>query len=292
MSYQSKSDILAFYTRQSPITEPGQYAALFDELPLDLPALVNIVQDLLRYSHEIPSDRRSELMLRTVPEMIGGIVQHDSAPLTEARPLEKRLYGLCRDYAVLLVSMLRHHGIPARERVGFGGYFKSEWFWDHRIAEYWSHDQHAWVLVDPQYQANPSKSPHRQVDPFHITRESPYLLAGQAWQLCRRGEADPNIFVDSPTDRGLAMIRYALLHDLDALNKVELVGMDAWHELIDKPEAEVTEEEQQLLDEIAALTVDADANFVELQALYAQLPYALAVQERLSRELPYGKPCV
>ncbi|MEZ4714232.1 MAG: transglutaminase-like domain-containing protein [Caldilineaceae bacterium] len=288
MSSQSKLSILAYYTKQSPITNPGQYISLFDDLSADLPALFKVVQGLLHHPYEIPPARQSELMLRTVPEMIGGILQHDPAPLTAARPPEKRLYGLCRDYAVLLVSMLRHHGIPARERVGFGGYFKSEWFWDHRIAEYWNQDQQAWVLVDPQYQANPSKSPHRQVDSLHITRTSPYLLAGQAWQLCRRGEADPDTFVDSPTDRGLAMIRYALLHDLDALNKVELVGMDAWHELIDKPEAEVTADERLLLDKIAALTVDADANFGELQALYAQLPYGLAVQGRLNQELPNG----
>jgi hypothetical protein len=52
-------------------------------------------------------------------------------------------------------------------------------------------------------------------------------LSGEAWQLCRAGRIDPNTFADSLTDMGLPMVRYALLHDLDALNKTELIGFDA-----------------------------------------------------------------
>jgi hypothetical protein len=95
------------------------------------------------------------------------------------------------------------------------------------------------------------------------------------------GQANPEVFVDSPTDRGMPMIRYALLHDFDALNKVELVGMDAWHDLIDKPEAAVTEEERELLDEIAEITVHVDSRFKELQRLYADSPYGQAVRHHL-----------
>jgi hypothetical protein len=80
----------------------------------------------------------------------------------------------------------------------------------------------------------------------------------------------------------MAMIRYALLHDFDALNKHELVGMDAWHELIDKPEEAVSEEERALLDEIAALTIQADARFAELRSLYSTVSYGQAVQARLA----------
>ncbi|MCE7981209.1 MAG: hypothetical protein DYG89_08475 [Caldilinea sp. CFX5] len=97
--------------------------------------------------------------------------------------------------------------------------------------------------------------------------------------------AGPDIFVDSPTDRGMAMVRYALLHDFDALNKVELVGMDAWHELISKPEADVTAADLQLLDTIASLTLQPDANFDQLQSLYAVTPYSQQVQARLQVEL-------
>lgn len=285
MSAIESTSLLDYYTSQSAITDPGDYRAWFDDLPRDLTTLMKLIQGLWLYTYEIPPEKRNDLLLRTIPKRLERLLALDPAPLTTARPPETRVYGLCRDYAVTLVAMLRHQGVPARERVGFCAYFDSAWYWDHRIAEYWHGAQQRWVLVDPHVQARPDKEHQTQVDPLEITHASRFLLAGEAWQLCRRGEADPDLFVDSPTDRGMAMIRYALLHDFDALNKVELVGMDAWHELIDKPEAQVTEAERQLLDEIAVLTVQPDAHFDQLRSLYATLPYSRQVQVRLQQAL-------
>lgn len=77
-------------------------------------------------------------------------------------------------------------------------------------------------------------------------------------------------------------IRYALLHDFDALNKVELVGFDAWHSLINKPEKEVTEDDRKLFDEIAEITTHVDSRFNDLQTLYQKTPYSQTVQNKLS----------
>jgi hypothetical protein len=283
--------ILEYYTQQSAITDPGDYTALFDALPRDLPSLMKTVQGLLifpyagwakHYNMEVSEARGEELRLRTIPKMLERILALDPSPLASTRTPDRRLYGLCRDFAVMLVSILRHQGVPARERVGFAGYFNSEWYWDHRITEVWDWTQERWVLVDPRLDEVQQGVLRRKIDTLNITLESPFLPAGEAWRRCRAGLADANQFIDSPTDRGMAMIRYALLHDFDALNKNELVGMDAWHELIDKPEAAVTADERALLDEIAALTVQADDYFVELRNLYAALPYGQAVQERLA----------
>lgn len=291
MSQRYDERLRAYYTQQSAITDPRQYASLFDDLPYDLPSLINIVQGLLVFPYagwakhfgiQVSEARSAELSLRTVPRMLAAILALDPAPLSVARPPEKRLYGLCRDFAVLLVSMLRHHGVAARERVGFAGYFNSDWYWDHRITEYWDALRQQWVLVDPRLDDVQQHILHRKIDILNISREAPFLLAGEAWQQCRSGQADPDMFVDSPTDRGMDMIRYALLHDFDALNKVELVGIDAWHELIDKPESAVTEEERALLDVIADVTVQVDTRFDDLRALHAGLPYSQAVLEQLA----------
>jgi excinuclease ABC subunit A len=110
-------------------------------------------------------------------------------------------------------------------------------------------------------------------------------LAGTVWQQCRAGLVNPFDFGDSPTDRGMAPIRYALLHDFDALNKIELVGFDAWHHLIDKPEEEVTETDRALLDEIAKLTTQPNIPLDELQSLYQQCEYGQAIQERLAESI-------
>ena len=288
--------VRTYYTHHSAITDPHPYAHLFDDLPRDLPSLMEVVQGLLvfpygawaeHYGFQVAEERSTELRLRTVPKMLEAILLLDPAPLSIPRPPEKRLYGLCRDFAVLLVSILRHQGVPARERVGFSAYFGSDWYWDHRITEYWDALRSRWVLIDPWVFVDPRLDDIQhsalgsKLDPFNITRDSSYLLGGEAWQLCRAGQADPDIFVDSPTDRGMPMIRYALLHDFDALNKMELVGMDAWHDLIDKPEHELTAADVALLDQIAELTMHVDMRLDAVQELYGQIPYGRAVRERL-----------
>jgi hypothetical protein len=76
-------------------------------------------------------------------------------------------------------------------------------------------------------------------------------------------------------------IRYALLHDFDYLNKNELVGFDAWHELINKPEDEITDQDKHLLDEIAKVTCHVDSQFKALGNLYQNTSYGQAIQGQL-----------
>jgi len=279
-----------YYAQHSVITDPRENVHLFDGLPRDLLGLVKTVQGLLvyiewakSYNMRVPEERRQELYLRSVPQMLGHILALDPSPLPVPRPPERRKVSICRDFAVLLVSMLRHQGIPARLRIGFAGYFgaKRPRYWDHRITEYWNEGLNRWVLVDAMVDDLHRKALNLKIDPLNITDDSPFISAGDAWRRCREGKADPEDFGDSPDDRGMPPIRYALLHDLDALNKVELVGFDAWHALIDKPEDGVTEGERKLLDDIAELTVQVDSRFDDLQTLYRTISYGQAVQKRL-----------
>jgi transglutaminase-like putative cysteine protease len=149
--------ILQYYAQQSVITDPHTYSHLFENLPHDLPNLVKTVQGLVlslpwedAYGLDTPRERHNELYLRTVPEMLRRILELDSLPLTSERPPQKRKVSLCRDFAVLLVSMLRYQSVPARVRVGFAGYYRAVTprYWDHRIAEYWNDRLNRWVLVD------------------------------------------------------------------------------------------------------------------------------------------------
>jgi hypothetical protein len=121
-----------------------------------------------------------------------------------------------------------------------------------------------------------------QFDSLDIDSCSPFLFSGSVWQNCRAGTADPLHFGDDPQDKGLPPIRYALLHDFDALNQVELVGFDVWHSLIDKPESQVTDDERDLMDQIAELTVNVDTRFKDMRVLYQTTPYSQAVLSRLA----------
>jgi excinuclease ABC subunit A len=283
--------ILDYYMQHSQITEPSKYASLFDDLPHDIQSLVKIVQGLLislpwedAYNLDFPRERHREIYLRTVPEMLKRILELDPSSLILKRLPEKRKVSLCRDFAVLLVSMLRHQGVPARVRVGFAGYYRAETprYWDHRIAEYWNEELNCWVLVDAMTEEPILGRLRFNIDPLNVDSNSQFLLAGDVWQKCRAGEANPKEFGDSPDDLGMAPIRYALLQDFDYLNKNELVGFDAWHSLINKPENEVTEEERALLDEIAEKTNHVDFSLNGLIELYQATSYGQTVQSRLS----------
>lgn len=45
------------------------------------------------------------------------------------------------------ISLLRHHGVPARSRIGFAGYFTQGWHHDHVVPEAWLGGR--WVRCDP-----------------------------------------------------------------------------------------------------------------------------------------------
>jgi len=122
-------DILAYYTSHSPFTDPGPYAHLYNDLPERSDELAGIVHGLLL--HKLVTDfynvtlnrvQRAEQFLRTIEQRLAKIADVDPSSLTMPREPQQRQVGMCRDFALLHVSMLRHKGIPARMRVGFAKY--------------------------------------------------------------------------------------------------------------------------------------------------------------------------
>lgn len=289
------TQVLQYYREHSALTDPGKYAALYEELPRDVPGLARVVQGLiippyvalLRNQYhvdpeEIDNEPFGPFGPRRMKDLLERIQIRHAAPLTVERPPVLRIGVICRNYAVLLASMLRQQGIPARARVGFGGYFAPVYAVDHRITEYWHEAQQRWVRVDSMIDEIQRASRTLTFDTLDIGPGDPFWLAGEIWQRCRAGELDPQDFGDSDIDRGMPPIRYALLHDFAYLNKCEVLGCDDWGELISKPEAELTSADLALLDQIAALTTQADIPFEELRALFAQTGYGQAVREQMA----------
>jgi len=151
---------LAYFAEQGPISSPGAYISLFEDLPASILDLVKLVQGVTihvfwaeGYGLNVPSERMSELQLRSMERRLARTMELDASPLTEPRPMEKKLLGNCRDHSLLLVSLLRHQGIPARARCGFGTYFMPGHFEDHWVVEYWNQEQSRWVFVDAHLDA-------------------------------------------------------------------------------------------------------------------------------------------
>jgi hypothetical protein len=265
--------MLDYYASHGPITDPGAEAAAFAGLPRDLPALTRVVQGLVFhyfadehiFGWTPPKVRMPEIDARTVPAMLAHLRALDARPLTEARPPERRILGCCRDFTVLLCAMARHQGIPVRARVGFATYFSPGFHTDHEIVEWWDERQGRWKLLDPELSERHLAHFKIAFDPFDVPRDE-FLVGGRAWQLCRRGEADPETFGLDPRasqPRGLRFVRGHVVQDLAALNKVELLLWDIWGLMEAEPDAALT-----LLDEAAERTQAADG-FADVRRLYA-----------------------
>jgi len=286
--------ILDYYQKHSPITDPGEFAYLYDDLPDGLHELIAVIQGQMihrlaaqQFGVTLTSESRGEQRLRTMQQRLKRIMELDPSPLTVAREPSEKQVGMCRDFAVFLVSLLRHKGIPARMRVGFADYLgkESKFKGDHWITEYWHTDQARWVLADPDVGGVPlGMIPVKDGCNLHDLRQNQdFYVAGSAWKLARQGKVRPDMFRYSGRWKGFPCIRGNLLHDFQALNGLELALFDYWDELHYKSESKLTPEDKASLDKIAELTIEPDAKFDELQAYFNQLPRTKRIYAKLQQ---------
>jgi hypothetical protein len=265
-----------FFAQQGPLSDPGGYAYLYNGLPTDIAALCKIVQGTTihifwaqRYGIVLPAERQEEVQLRGMPRRLARMIELDNQPLAQARPLDRKLVGNCRDFSVMLASILRHQGVPARARCGFGAYFLPDHYEDHWVCEYWNASQNRWVLVDAQLDAFQCEQMHIPFDPLDVPRDQ-FITGGKAWQMCRTGQADPDHFGIFDM-RGLGFVRGDFIRDVAALNKLELLPWDCWG-IIETPDEALTPDDLTFLDQLAALTYADVPDFEAVRTLYTDDP--------------------
>ena len=257
---------------QSDITTPGEHAGLFDGLPRSVAALRDVVQGLMvhvfwagQYGLTLSPERQAEVQLRWVARQLARIVELDPRPLPEARPVERKLVGNCRDHSTLLASLLRHQGVPARARCGFGVYFEQGKYIDHWVCEYWNEPQKRWILVDAQLDDLQRKALGIAFDPLDVPRDA-FIVGGDAWQMCRAGRADPDAFGIFDM-KGLWFVRGDFVRDVASLNKVETLPWDGWG-LADVRDQDLTSDDYALLDRLAELTTGEVPAYDIVRSLY------------------------
>jgi hypothetical protein len=267
-------DFKSFYSSPGKVTDPGACTHLLDGLPDDIGELCRVVQGLLVHrdwaSHMnvvLDEKRVQEIKLRVVERQLARILELDDRPLTVKRPKEKCLVGTCRDFSTLMVGILRHKGIAARARCGFGGYFTPGKWEDHWVCEYWRADQNRWVMLDAQLDA----FQRSVLKPDFDTLDMPpgrFLTGGQAWQKCRRGEADPEAFGIFDM-HGTWFIAGNVLRDFLSLNKVELLPWDVWAVWpAFRPDPPLSREVLSWLDGVAEMTLGGNDGFPGLRAVF------------------------
>jgi hypothetical protein len=273
MAVDFQSDV-GFYATAGDLTDlSGLSPERLRELPTDPAELARVVQGLLVHIHwagvygvEKASIREEEVQLRAAAATLRRALELDASPLGVARPVEKRVFGNCRHFATLLAALLRHAGVPARARCGFGCYFEKDKYVDHWICERWCAEGQSWIRMDAQIDERQRELLNLDFDPLDLPEEA-FWVAGKAWQACRNGSVDPACF--GILDMwGQWFVEGNLCRDLAALHKLELLPWDDWG-VMRVAQEQHADDDFRLLDEVAAATIDArDAG--ELRRLFAQ----------------------
>lgn len=261
---------LDLWRKPGALSTPGRRADHFKRLPTGPAALAGVVQGMLMHEHisttygiALDGAQHAQAHVRSVEDMLDGIVRRDPRPLTDARAPGERQVGVCRHFTLMHVAMLRAEGVPARARCGFAAYFVKDKFLDHWVTEYWSDDQKRWLLVDAQLDAHQCSLFKVDFDPLDVPRDK-FLIAGDAWVLCHRGQADPQAFGILGMF-GLWFVASNVIRDAAALNNREMLPWDVWGGM-SQTDAGI---DVAFIDRVAALTQDPDAHHDDLRLLYS-----------------------
>lgn len=246
------------YAIQTRFSDPGDHAGLFDALPDDVTEIAAVVRNLLIHYRgggiEFTGERLAEIDNRWVSAILATDQKRNGTALAVPREPFDRVVGCCRDYTLLFVSILRHKGIPARSRVGFGNYFAEDFNPDHVVAEYWNGDR--WVMIDAQM--DPAE-PKYTFDVSDMPA-GPFLSAAEVWRGYRSGELDGDLYGADPNPdaplklHGGWFIRNYVHYQLAHLNGDELLLWDNWGTMSDTLDGADVE----LTDRIAELMVASD----------------------------------
>jgi hypothetical protein len=257
------------YRKPVGMSDAGRRARLFEDLPRDAGGLASVVQGLLMHEHVAPAyglalgpAQHAQAHMRAVEKILETIAAQDERPLPVARPAGERVVGVCRHFTLLHVAMLRTQGVAARARCGFGAYFEKGKFVDHWVTEYFNEANKRWVMVDPQLDARQRELFKVAFDPLDVPRDQ-FVVAGDAWRLCRSGKADPAAFgiLDM---HGLWFIAGNVIRDVAALNNHEMLPWDVWGAMTQK-DAEL---DLPFIDRMAELSHAPDEHEGALRAAY------------------------
>ena len=241
---ETHDDLLDFYRAQTEVSDPASQAFAYETLPGEVAALCAVLQGLLIHMwwigektygftrQDLEEDGRDvldEIGLRTAEQMIDKILAMDARPLAEPREARRRLVGNCRDYTLLLVSILRHRGVPARARTGAGRYFYPDGsrLEDHWICEWWNAADERWQQTDAQLDDVMKQAMALPFDATDLPSDQ-FLTGWQCHDEVAEGRIEPKRIGYGEDFAGLAYTRHKMLVDLVSLTGEELLPWAGW----------------------------------------------------------------
>lgn len=247
---------------QTAYSDPGRHAPLLHAVPPDLATVAAATRNVLVHYRACPEPLPPETAPEVNSRWLEVILDHDQTrhpvPLMEPRPVSTRVQACCRDFTLLAVAILRAHGIPARSRVGFAGYFVPGWHHDHVVPEVWQDGR--WRRFEPEVEA-PTEL---LADPLDLPPGSGFRTAAQVWRGWRAGQLDLSTYGVDPAMPAVAgpwfVANYLILEVAHRYGD-ELLLWDGWGGMSEPGEPRHTS----LLDEIADLLVAADTGDVSAE---------------------------
>lgn len=261
-----------FYQQFGILSDPGKHQNALSAFPDDFASICSTLNKIFLHIHwasrmgvMLDEQRQAEVNIRSFERMMDRLLELESSPITTPRDITKRIVGNCRDISLLLSTILKNKGIPARSRCGFATYFTKGHYEDHWVCEYWHTAKKKWVMVDAQLNDFQQTELNIDFNPYDVP-STHFITAGRAWQMIRQNKADPNKFGIFKY-RGEMFIAGNLQRDLLALNNIELLPWDLWGYL-HKRYIQLTKADLKLLDEIAIITQLGDTGFPLVRQLY------------------------
>ncbi|MGW8564993.1 hypothetical protein [Isoptericola sp. NPDC055881] len=234
---------LADYARQSPYSDPGPHGDLLAAVP-PVPADVGraACATIVHYRADgvpLRDDQRADIDRRWLESTLDAAVERRPGPLTQGREPGELVAGCCRDHTLFSLGVLRRHGVPARSRIGFAGYFNPPFFHDHVVVEHWEATDDGggrWVRWDPEL--TPDGSWGFDVHDMPTGPSSPFPTAAEVWRAIRAGDVDPasyGVAPELPELGGKDFVRGYVLLELAHRMREEVLLWDLWGALPDHP---------------------------------------------------------
>jgi len=266
--------------QQTEWSDPGAYLAQLKELPSEPAALADAIEEFViqhavarQIGFPVPAAAESDRSLRRASLLLDTLIQRDPRPLTIHRDLPDYLYVTCRDFALLAISALRAHGIPARLRAGFASYFKAGYWEDHYVCEYQRDGR--WTMLDAQLGRRAREGMRITFDIANVPSSS-FRSAASVWHAVRRGEIDAaTCGLTYANIVGEWWIASSVIRDAATLAGIECLPWDDWGPCASFRETrKVTTEQARDIDALAQALDPAPPDRHAAQMILAQFPWA------------------
>ncbi len=276
--------ILNHYRQYSTYTDPGCYENFFRSLPDDIPELGRLVCSQVIHRVALKNGntganadkkygdmkkypwnrlRCEDDVLMTTTAMVAELLRLDASGFKIERAVEHKIVVTCRYVSVLMASILKSKGIPARCRSGFAPYCLPGISGDHWINQYWSGENNRWINCDAD-----GFFENLEFDQFDIPNDK-FFWAANVWLDIRHGKTDGTQFVyaDDKGTKGLKAAIRAIFYDFHALMNNE-ISYEFQPSYIDRKFETLKANDFEEIDELATLLLNPDVNFDKIMHLW------------------------